>query len=315
MRDASSRQLILEASDGATAPRPRHRHALAIISFVAICLIWGTTFLSIRVAIETMPTLYVTGLRFAIAGAILLITAVLRGQPLPYHARQWGNEALTGILLVPLAVGSVVWAEHYISSGLAALLAATLPLWMALLERCLIRNQRLTPNRIAGLVVGFCGVAAVVAPAIAKPSTGRGLILGTLAMQFYALTWNLGTLRAKYRPSGAPASVAPALQMLLGGLVTLIAAAIVGPWHWSYVTMRSGLSLAYLTLFGSVIAFSAYHYALRVMPPGQLTLFAYAQPAVAAIAGALVLQERITIPMLVGMLLILSGVTLARRSG
>lgn len=132
-------------------------------------------------------------------------------------------------------------------------------------------------------------------------------------MQFYALTWNLGTLRAKYRPSGVPMAVAPALQMLLGGLVTLIAAAIVGPWHWSYVTMRSGLALAYLALFGSVIAFSAYHYALRVMPAGKLSLYAYAQPAVAAIAGAVVLQERITIPMLVGMLLILGGVSFARH--
>jgi drug/metabolite transporter (DMT)-like permease len=293
---------------------PRRERALAIASLAAISIIWGTTFLAIRVAIETMPTLYVTGLRFTIAGAILLVIGFLRGQPLPRLASQWGSEALTGILLVTLANGSVVWAEHYISSGLAALLAATLPLWMALLERFLIRSELLTPARIAGLIVGFCGVAAVVAPAIAKPSTARGLILGTLAMQFYALTWNLGTLRAKYRLSGVPAAVAPALQMLLGGLITLVAAAIVGPWHWSYLTVRSGLSLGYLTLFGSVIAFSAYHYALRVMPPGKLTLFAYVQPVVAAIAGALVLHERITIPMLAGMLLILGGLSLARRS-
>jgi len=285
-----------------------------IAALAAICIIWGTTFLAIRVAIETMPTLYVTGLRFTIAGAILLAIALLRGQRLPRRASQWGSEGLTGILLVPLANGSVVWAEHHISSGLAALLAATLPLWMALLERLLIRSELLTAGRIAGLIIGFCGVAAVVAPAIAKPSTARGLILGTLAIQFYALTWNLGTLQAKYRPSGVPAAVAPALQMLLGGLVTLIAAAIIGPWHSSYVTVRSGLALGYLTLFGSVIAFSAYHYALRVMPPGRLTLFAYVQPAVAAIAGALVLHERITIPMLAGMLLIFGGLTLARRS-
>ncbi|HYS52181.1 MAG TPA: EamA family transporter [Thermoanaerobaculia bacterium] len=259
-----------------------------------------------------MPTLYLTGIRFTLAGAILLGIA-LHGQPLPRRASQWGHEALTGILLVPLANGSVVWAEHYIASGLAALLAATLPLWMALLERLLIRSERLTPSRIAGLIVGFCGVAAVVAPAIAKPSTGGALILGTMAMQFYALSWNLGTLRAKYQPSGVPPALAPALQMLLGGLVTLIAAAIVGPWQWSYLTMRSGLSLLYLTLFGSVIAFSAYFYALRVIPPGKLTLFAYMQPVVAAIAGTLVLHEPITIPMLVGMLLILGGVTVARR--
>src|SRR6185436_12917804 len=99
-----------------------------------------------------------------------------------------------------------------------------------------------------------------------------------------------------------------------GGIVTLIAAAIAGPWRWSYVTPRSGIALGYLALFGSVIAFSAYHYLLRVMPPGKLTLFAYIQPAVAAIAGALVLHERITITMLAGMLLILGGVTLARRT-
>jgi len=115
---------------------PRHERALAIASVVVISIIWGTTFLAIRVAIETMPTLYVAGLRFTIGGAILLVIAMLRGQPLPRRASQWAHEALTGILLVPLANTSVVWAEHSISSGLAALLAATLPLWMALLERC-----------------------------------------------------------------------------------------------------------------------------------------------------------------------------------
>jgi len=284
--------------------------ALIIVSFVAICLIWGTTFLAIRVAIETMPTLYLTGLRFTIAGAILLAINVLRGQPLPRHASQWRHEAITGILLVPLANASVVWAEHYISSGLAALLAATLPLWMAILDR----SEHLTPSRIGGLIAGFCGVAVVVAPAIVTPSTGTGLILGTLAMQFYTLTWNLGTLRGKYRPSGVAPSVAPALQMLQGGLVTLIAAAMFEPWHWSYLTMRTGAALCYLSLFGSVIAFSAYYYLLRAISPGKVTLYAYFQPAVAATAGALVLHERITIPMLAGMLLILGGVALARRS-
>jgi drug/metabolite transporter (DMT)-like permease len=287
--------------------------ALAIASIAAICVIWGTTFLAIRVGIETMPTLYLTGLRFTIGGAILLGIAMIAGQPLPRRAAQWGSEVLTGVLLVPLANASVVWAEHHISSGLAALLAATLPLWMALLERFLIRGESLTPARIAGLLVGFCGVAVVVAPAIARPSAGAGLLLGVLGMQFYAITWNLGTLRAKYRPSGVASSVAPALQMLLGGVVTLTAASAAGPWRWSYVTMRSGLALAYLAVFGSVIAFSAYHYALRVMPPGKLTLFAYAQPAVAAVAGAVLLHERVTIPILAGMLLILGGVALTRR--
>lgn len=297
----------------ATTGRTAAQGALAIASIVAICAIWGTTFLAIRVGIETMPTLYLTGLRFTIGGAILLAIAMLRGQPLPRQASQWRSEAVTGVLLGPLANASVVWAEHHVSSGLAALLAATLPLWMAILERLLVRAEQLTPARIAGLLVGFCGVGVVVAPAIAQPSAGGGLLRGVLGMQFYAIAWNLGTLRAKYRPSGVASTVAPALQMLLGGGVTLAAAAIGAPWRWSYLTMRSGVALAYLAVFGSVIAFSAYHYALRVMPPGRLTLFAYAQPAVAAIAGAAVLHERITAPMGAGMLLILGGVALTRR--
>jgi len=300
-------------SDEADAPRPRSESLLIFAALVAISAIWGTTFLAIRVAVETIPTLYLTGLRFTSAGVILLAIAALRGQPMPRRTSQWGHEAVTGILLFSIANGAVVWAEHYIASSLAALLAATLPLWMALLERFGKSSKHFTSRPIAGLIVGFCGVAAVVSPALAAPKAETGLILGVLAMQLYTVTWNLGTLRAKYRPSGLPSTVAPALQMLLGGALTLVAGAVTTPWQWSYLTLRSGLALAYLSLFGSVIAFSAYHYALLVVSPGRLTLFAYAQPAVAAIAGALVLQEPITIPMFVGMLLILGGVTLARR--
>ena len=310
--------IVAATSDEADSPppRPRRERLLAFAAFVAICAIWGTTFLAIRVAIETIPTLYLTGVRFTAAGLILLFIAALRGQPMPRRAVEWGQEAVTGILLFSLANGAVVWAEHSITSGLAALLAATVPLWMALLERFGKRSgrERLTSGRVAGLIVGFCGVAAVVSPALATPHAENGLILGVLAMQFYAVTWNLGTLRAKYSPSGLSSTVAPALQMLLGGLLTLVAGMVTTAWQWSYLTLRSGLSLAYLTLFGSVIAFSAYHYALRVLSPGKLTLYAYFQPAVGAIAGVLVLKEPITIPMLVGMVLILGGVTLARRS-
>jgi drug/metabolite transporter (DMT)-like permease len=282
--------------------------ALANACFAAMGIIWGTTFLAIRVAIETIPTLYLTGMRFTIAGTILLGIALARGNPLPLRASQWGHESLTGALLFTFATASVAFAEHYITSGLAALLAAMLPLWMAVLER----REPFTTTRIAGLVAGFCGVAAVVAPAIAKPSTGTGLVIGTLAMQFYTIAWNLGTLRAKYKPSGVAPGLAPAMQMLTGGVITLVAAILIEPWP--RITAKSAIALSYLALFGSVIAFSAYTYALRVIPPGRLTLFAYIQPAVAAIAGAIVLHERITIPMLLGMLFILSGVTLARRT-
>lgn len=303
----------MSTSFALTAVRDRREHALAIVCFASICLIWGTTFLAIRVAIETIPTLWVTGLRFTIADVILLVIAVARGHPLPRRATQWGHEALTGVLLVPVANGAVVWATHSITSGLAALLAATLPLWMAVLERVIPPRASLPRGRVAGLVLGFCGVAAVLAPAIVAPSTGLGLLLGTLGMQFYAVAWNLGTMRTKRNPSGVSPAVAPALQLLLGGVFTLIAARLVGPLDWAAVGVRGAVSLGYLALFGSVIAYSAYHYALRVMPLGRLTLYAYVQPVVAAVAGAFVLDERITLPMVAGMILIFGGMTLARK--
>src|SRR5262249_29139375 len=163
-------------STGHDARLSQRQPVLPTVAFVAICLIWGTTFLAIRVAIETIPTLYLTGLRFTAAGLILLVIAALRGQAMPRRASQVWPVAVTGLLLFAVANGAVVWAEHYISSGLAALLAATVPLWMALLERFGSRGERLSTGRIAGLIAGFCGVAVVVSPALVAPKAELGLI-------------------------------------------------------------------------------------------------------------------------------------------
>jgi drug/metabolite transporter (DMT)-like permease len=286
----------------------------AYVAFAAISIIWGTTFLAIRVAIETIPTLYVTGLRFVSAGCILFTIALLRGEKTPRSGAAWRHELGTGLLMFAGGNASLVWAEHYITSGLTALLAATIPLWMAVLDAVFIRLESLSPRRIVGLVIGFSGVALLVAPGLIAPDR-HDLLLGLLGTQLCAVAWSVGTIRAKYRPSGIGGAMGPSMQMLLGGVAVLAMAVITEPADKLTFTMRTASALAYLSIFGSVIAFTAYHVALKTLPPGRLSLYAYVNPAVAVVAGALVLGEVVTWQMIVAMFVILGGVTLARSRG
>lgn len=286
---------------------------LAYTSFLAICTIWGTTFLAIRVAIETIPTLYVTGIRFVSAGLLLLIIALLRGERFPRSHVVWRHQIVTGFLLFAIANASLVWSEHFLSSGLAALLAATIPLWLAAIDAVFIRAESVSPQRLTGLVIGFSGVALLVAPGIVAPNRHEFLI-GVAATQISAVAWSIGTLRTKYQPSGAGGAMGPAMQMLLGGIEVSILALLTRPVHDVTFTMRSGIALAYLSVFGSVIAFTAYHIALKYIQPGRVALYAYVNPAVAVIAGALVLNETVTWQMIAAMVVILFGVTLARSA-
>lgn len=287
---------------------------LAIISFAAISLIWGTTFLAIRIAIETIPTLYVTGLRFVSAGLILFTIALMRGEKPPRSGKAWRHELGTGLLMFAGGNASMVWAEHYISSGLTALLAATIPLWLAVIDAFFIRLEVLTPRRVTGLVIGFAGVALLVAPGLIAPDR-HALLLGLIGTQISALAWCIGTLRTKYRPSGVGGAMGPSMQMLLGGACVLAIAMMTEKSSDLSFTVRTATALAYLSIFGSVIAFSAYHVALKSIAPGRLSLYAYINPAVAVVAGAVALGEVVTWNMIVAMFVILGGVTLARSTG
>jgi drug/metabolite transporter (DMT)-like permease len=286
-------------------------NAVAYASFTAICVIWGTTFLAIRVALDTMPSLYLTGLRFVSAGVLLLVIALGRGERLPRRAAQWRHEAITGVIMFAIANASLVWSEHYISSGLAALLVATIPLWMAAIDAMFLRNEILSSRRIVGLLIGFCGVGLLVLPGFTAPDR-REFLLGVLGTQISAIAWSIGTVRSKYRPSGVSGAMGPSLQMLLGGVVVSIVALVATPLAALSFTPRTVAALAYLSIFGSVIGYTAYQIALKTIAPGRVALYAYVNPAVAVVAGALVLHEVVTWRMIAAMVVILSGVTLAR---
>jgi drug/metabolite transporter (DMT)-like permease len=292
-------------------PEERGAPVGAYVAFVAICLIWGTTFLAIRVAVETIPTLALTAIRFMGAGSILLIICLVRRERFPTSRRVWIDQAINGIVMVSIANTSVVWAEHYITSGLAALLAAMIPLWMGVLEAA-TGTAPFTMRKSTGLLLGFAGVAILVWPGLRAPDTNLTFFLAVAAMQVNCIGWNVGALRSKLRPANAGPMAVATIQMLTGGIILTIAALVTGGFSHMSFSARSVYALLYLMVFGSVIAYSAFLYALARIRPGKLTLYAYVNPAVAVVVGWLLLHEPLTARMVLAMLVILGGVAVAQ---
>ena len=304
------------------APRSRESRIGAYVAFAAICVIWGTTFAAIRVAIETIPTLLVAGIRFLIAGLLLLGIAGLGRARFPRSAREWRDHAVAGVLMAGVANTLVVYAEHTLSSGLAALLASTIPIWMVAMESALGLSS-LTRGKVAGLVLGFAGVALLVAPAIGRVDLSLRFLLAVGAMQLNAVCWNAGTLLSRrhragadVRAAAAPVAVADPMavstvQMLAGGVAVTLAAFASGERPTlDMVSIRSSVALLYLAVFGSVVAYTAYNYAQTKLSAGKVASYAYVNPAIAVLTGALLLSEPVTLRMIASMAIILAGVAL-----
>ena len=293
-----------------TRPQLYEHRIGAHIAFGAICVIWGTTFAAIRVAIETIPTFLVSGVRFLLAGLLLLLIAKLTGARFPSSKGEWRDQAVAGLLMAGAANTLVVYAEHELSSGLAALLAATIPIWMAAMES-ILGISSLAPMRIAGLVLGFGGVGLLVAPSIGHIELSLPFILAVGAMQLNAICWNGGTLIARRHLASASPTATAVVQMLAGGAAMTLAAIASGEHpNASMFSMRSCIALLYLAVLGSVVAYTAYNYAQRKLSAGRVSSYAYVNPAIAVLVGAVFLREPVTLRMVTAMAIILSGVAL-----
>ena len=286
----------------------------AYAAFAAICVIWGTTFVAIRIVIETIPTLLVTGIRFTLAGVILLVIALVVEARFPRALSEWRNQALAGITMAGAGNALVVFAEHSLTSGMAALLAATIPIWMALMES-ILGAAPLTRRAVMGLALGFGGVGLLVAPAIGEPSITSGFFFAVGAMQLSAVCWNAGTLWSRRTVSASDPLARSVIQMLAAGLAVLVVALVTGERATvSMFTPRSTAALLYLSIFGSVIAYWAYLYAQTKLSAGKVSSYAYVNPIVAVIAGTILLAEPVTLQMVIAMVVILAGVGLIQWS-
>ncbi len=292
----------------------KHERGAAMAAFVTVCIVWGTTYLAIRVAVETIPPMMLTAMRFTVAGIIMTSIAVIRGERIPRDLATLGNLALVGFLMVGIGNLAVVWAEQWVPSGLAALFVATAPFWMALLELFRSGGERHSPRGVIGMLIGFAGVAMLVTPTGAGGSYDMHFVAGALVMQLGSLAWQVGSMRGKYHLKDVPLLPSASLQMLFGGIIVGAAGIAAGEPARLHFTPRTFVALAYLTIFGSIIAYSAYVFALAHMPTSKSSLYAYVNPVIAVIAGWLILNEQLTWISIVAMIVILGGVALVQTS-
>jgi drug/metabolite transporter (DMT)-like permease len=292
--------------------RLKHERAVAFIAFATVCIVWGTTYLFIRIAVETIPPLLLTAARYFGAGVILFIIATFRGDRIPRNRRVLRELVVVGVLLVGVGNLSVVWAEQWVPSGIAALLVATAPFWATLFEAFRSGGERLQRLRVAGMLLGFAGVALLVTPGGAGGAFDHRFILGAIAIQIGCVGWQYGTSRGKYNLASVPPLMSSALQALFGGIVVGVTGVAFGELPRFHVTTRTLVALLYLTIFGSVIAFTAYIYAMRALRMTTLSLYSYVNPVVAVILGWLVLKERLTWVSITAMAVILASVALVQ---
>jgi drug/metabolite transporter (DMT)-like permease len=279
------------------------------IALGAVYLIWGSTYLAIRFAIETIPPFLMAGARYLTAGVLLYGWSRLRGAPRPSLA-QWRPAAIIGALLLLAGNGGVVWAEQRVSSGLAALLISTEPLWIVLLVWQRDRGQRPGGRVIAGLLLGFIGLALLVRPG----SSSGGLDpLGVVALLIASLCWASGSIYSQRAKLPSSPLLSTSMQMLSGGGLLLLAGALTGEparFALAEVSTRSLLSLAYLVVFGAIIAFTAYVWLLRSASAVLVSTYAYVNPVVAVLLGWAFAGEPLTRGTLIAAAVILTGVAL-----
>ncbi len=252
-------------------------------------------------------------MRFVAGGLILLVIQLLRGRNLPNVAGDWWRLVVIGTLMVGAGNVAVVWAEHHISSGFAALLVSTAPLWMAFLERLRRSGDRFTTRQIAGVFVGFAGVALLIGPELAPGHFSLLFLLGAIATQFGVVGWNIGSIISKYHMAkDLDPLVSASLQMIFGGFVVGTLGILNGEHIGLHFSTRSLIAFVYLIVFGSVIAYGSYVYALSKLPTSTTSLHTYINPVVALVLGWAVLDEPLTIHAAIGMLVIFTGVGLVQ---
>ena len=299
------------------APRfkfPHPSRAQIVLGFAAIYLIWGSTYLGIRYAVETIPPLLMMGIRHFTAGLVVFIWARRRGDPAPTRL-QWCYATVTGALLFLGGHGTIAWAEQRIPSGLTALLCATLPLWTVLLASR--REGKLGAKVWTGLLLGFGGVALLIGPDAI--SSGKRLdLLAAAAALSGSFLWAAGTIYSQRVKLPASTVLSAAMQMVAGGAALLIASLLAGEsatFNVAGVTAKSVFALAYLIVFGSIIAFTVFTWLVTVSSSSQVSTYAYVNPVVAVFLGWALADERIGIRTIAATVIILASVALVSGRG
>jgi drug/metabolite transporter (DMT)-like permease len=293
--------------------------ARLLAAFAAVYIIWGSTYLAIRFAVETLPPLLMAGARFLLAGSILLLWARLRERATPQRS-DWRTGFISGALLLLGGNGAVVWAEQVVPSGIAALLVAVVPVWVVVLEWLRPGGRRPRLPVFVGLALGLLGLALLVGPE-ALHGGGSISLIGAGVLMVGSFSWALGSLYTRGAPKPTSGSIGSGTQMFAGGVCLVIVALLLGELprlDLAHASGRSLLGFAYLVTFGSLIGFTAYLYLLSHTTASKAATYAYVNPVVAVLLGWAFASEPINARTLVAAAVILAGVaiiTVTRDAG
>jgi drug/metabolite transporter (DMT)-like permease len=287
---------------------------IAYIAWITICVVWGTTYLANRVALESLPVALLAGFRWTAAGLLLMAALPFFNMTLP-PLRTWRSIAVVGFLMNVMGNGILVWAQQYVPSGLAAVVVAMVPFWSVAVEALLPRGERITRRTLLGLAAGMGGIVVLMWPALTVGGRdGRMFVLGIVALQVGSIAWAIGTSYTKRHSLGSTPLASSALQMVFSGLILLAAGTMLGEWGRVAFTPRTFTALAYLAVFGSAIGYTAYVYAVKYLPLSTVSLYAYVNPIIAVILGTLILSEPFSARIVVAAGLVFLGIAIVRSN-
>ncbi len=279
----------------------------ALIAYLIVCVFWGSTYLAIKVGVGELPPFLFAGLRFFIAGVLLLGIARVMGYTLPRRGVDWRTLAIVGLFLLTGGNAFVVWAEQYTPSGVASVFVVTVAIWTAFFDAIVPGGSGdLNWRVVAGLVLGFIGTALLVGASPAEIL--KADLRGPLALTFASCSWSFGSVYAKRHPTEVSPYIAASIQMIVGGAVVALFGSALGEWRSWHLTPKGAGAIAYLVVFGSILGYSAYSYALKHASATIVGTYAYVNPVIAVLLGWLLLAEPITQRTIVAMALILGAV-------
>ena len=286
---------------------------LVLAAFAALYLIWGSTYLSIRIGIKTIPPFFLVGTRFLVAGAILFLWCLYKGEKIP-SLKKFGNVSVGGILMLFMGNGAVSYAEQYLPSGIAAIIVATVPLWFVLLDKGQWKYYFSNKRIIFGFLIGFAGVLLLFS---GKGSTDfladKMKLVGFFVLLIGTVAWATGSLYSKYKKVEVTVTMKAAVQMLAAGVASILAGFIGNEQNHmslSHISSASVLALLYLVFMGSLIGYMSYIWLLSVRPASVVGTYAYVNPVVAVFLGWLIADEQITVQQILALVVILAGVVL-----
>lgn len=285
--------------------------AKVLIAYLAVCILWGSTYLAIRIGVSEMPPELFAGMRFLLVGVILLSFAYLRGLKFPDNSKEVWKHSIVGLLLLLGGNGLVAWTEQWVSSGIASLLLASVPLFMAIIELVSPYRIKIDYKGWLGLLVGFAGVAMLV---FSNQATGFVDIKGGILLLIGSFSWALGSVYSKSIKNTASMIVIIGIQSLAGGIGLSVIGAAMGELGRIHFTSRGIGAMAYLIIFGSILGYSSYIYILQKWPAAKAGTYAYVNPPVAVFLGFLVLGETVNSSIILSTLVILAGVMLVQFS-